>query len=176
MAIDRQQTDGELVRLAQTGDRFAFGELYLRYFRVVHGIALNRLPPAATEDCVHEVFLAALQDLRGLRQPEAFPGWLCAIARRRVADHYRAAREHADLAEAPAVESPTHASAEAAEALRAIRSLPDAYSETLTLRLVEGLSGPEIAERTGMTPGSVRVNLHRGMEMLRQALAKEAQA
>ncbi|CAN5875235.1 hypothetical protein BH11MYX2_BH11MYX2_34210 [soil metagenome] len=39
------------------------------------------------------------------------------------------------------------------------------------MRLVEGLSGPEIAERTGMTPGSVRVNLHRGMELLREQLA-----
>ena len=49
-------------------------------------------------------------------------------------------------------------------------SLPDAYRETLMLRLVEGLTGPEIAERTGLTPASVRVNLHRGMKLLRTAL------
>ena len=41
-------------------------------------------------------------------------------------------------------------------------------------RLVEGLTGPEISERTGLTPGSVRVNLHRGMERLRRSLAWEA--
>jgi len=35
---------------------------------------------------------------------------------------------------------------------------------------VEGLSGPEIAERTGLSAGSVRVNLHRGMALLRAAL------
>jgi RNA polymerase sigma-70 factor (ECF subfamily) len=51
-----------------------------------------------------------------------------------------------------------------------IRGLPEAYRETLILRLVEGLTGPEIAERTGLTPGSVRVNLHRGMHMLREKL------
>ena len=55
--------------------------------------------------------------------------------------------------------------------LDAIRSLPDAYRETLILRLVEGLTGPEIAARTGMTHGSVRVNLHRGMEQLRAILS-----
>ena len=38
------------------------------------------------------------------------------------------------------------------------------------LRFVEGMTGPEIAARTGLTPGSVRVNLHRGM----QALARRA--
>jgi RNA polymerase sigma-70 factor (ECF subfamily) len=32
------------------------------------------------------------------------------------------------------------------------------------------MSGPEIAERTGLSPGSVRVNLHRGMAKLREAL------
>ena len=54
--------------------------------------------------------------------------------------------------------------------LQLIRHLPEAYRETLMLRLVEGMSGPEIAERTGMTPGSVRVNLHRGITMLRERL------
>ena len=56
--------------------------------------------------------------------------------------------------------------------LAAIRRLPEAYRETLVLRLVEGMTGPEIAERTGLTPGSVRVNLHRGMQMLREALGR----
>ncbi len=42
--------------------------------------------------------------------------------------------------------------------------------ETLILRLVEGMTGPEIAARTGLTPGSVRVNLHRGMQQLREKL------
>ena len=32
------------------------------------------------------------------------------------------------------------------------------------------LTGPEIAVRTGLTPGSVRVNLHRGMQQLREKL------
>ena len=35
------------------------------------------------------------------------------------------------------------------------------------------LARPEIAERTGLTHGSVRVNLHRGVEMLRQRLRED---
>jgi len=38
------------------------------------------------------------------------------------------------------------------------------------MRLVEGMTGPEIALRTGLTADSVRVNLHRGMRLLREAL------
>jgi RNA polymerase sigma-70 factor, ECF subfamily len=62
------------------------------------------------------------------------------------------------------------AQAAANEALAAIRRLPEAYRETLVLRLVQGLTGPEIAVVTGLTPDSVRVNLHRGMQLLRDAL------
>jgi RNA polymerase sigma-70 factor (ECF subfamily) len=59
---------------------------------------------------------------------------------------------------------------EALAVLAAIRALPDAYRETLVLRLVEGMTGPEIAARTGLTAASVRVNLHRGMKQLRERL------
>jgi len=52
--------------------------------------------------------------------------------------------------------------------LNAVRELPEAYREPLILRFVEGLTGPEIAARTGLTHGSVRVNLHRGMQILRE--------
>ena len=59
---------------------------------------------------------------------------------------------------------------EARRALAAIQMLPEAYRETLVLRLVEGLNGPEIAALTGLTPDSVRVNLHRGFRLLRTRL------
>ena len=54
--------------------------------------------------------------------------------------------------------------------LEMVRKLPEAYRETLLMRLVEGMTGDEIAERSGLTPASVRVNLHRGMKLLREKL------
>jgi RNA polymerase sigma-70 factor (ECF subfamily) len=65
------------------------------------------------------------------------------------------------------------AGARADAVLAAIRSLPGAYREPLVLRLVAGLTGPQIACCLGMTHGSVRVNLHRGMAMLREKLSEE---
>jgi RNA polymerase sigma-70 factor (ECF subfamily) len=58
----------------------------------------------------------------------------------------------------------------AREVLDLIKQLPDAYRETLVLRFVEGMTGPEIASRTGLTPASVRVNLHRGTKLLRERM------
>ena len=60
--------------------------------------------------------------------------------------------------------------------LDVIRKLPEAYRETLLMRLVEGMGGAEIAERSGLTPASVRVNLHRGMKLLREKLGRHGNA
>jgi RNA polymerase sigma-70 factor (ECF subfamily) len=63
---------------------------------------------------------------------------------------------------------------EAERVLTELRALPESYRETLSLRLLGECSGIEIARLTGMTHGSVRVNLHKGMEMLRERLSRGA--
>jgi RNA polymerase sigma-70 factor, ECF subfamily len=166
-----QAPDGEaaIVLAARAGDRAAFGELYSRYARLAHGILLARVPRRDVDDLVHDVFLQALRQLRSLRDPAAFGPWLAAIARRRAVDHFRRSDPASELPDD--LPGPLHPEDEAACVLKAIRGLPDAYRETLVLRLIEGMTGPEIAERTRLTPGSVRVNLHRGLQMLRERLA-----
>ncbi len=159
-----------LVAAARDGDRAAFDQLYQKFARMVHGILLARVPRDAVEDLVQEVFLQAFRQLPRLREPAAFGGWLAAVARNRARDHFRRARETSELLDVHAAPGNPTAEVEAAAALAAIRALPEAYRETLILRLVEGMSGPEIAERTGLAHGSVRVNLHRGMKLLRERL------
>jgi RNA polymerase sigma-70 factor (ECF subfamily) len=160
-----------LVGAAQEGDRAAFGELYRLFGRMVHGILLARVPLSEVDDLVQDVFLVALRRLHTLRDPAAFGAWLAMIARNRAVDYHRRARETTELPEEIAGRDPK--TAEAVAVLEAIKELPEAYRETLILRLVEGMTGPEIAERTGLTPASVRVNLHRGMKKLRERLDEE---
>ena len=169
---DAQVTDqSALVGAARRGDRSAFGQLYVRFFPMVHGILLARVPRAEAEDLVHDVFLAALRRLHMLRDDAAFPGWLAMIARNRANDHHRRNVTKSELSDEIAARDGSVS--EGLEVLCAIRSLPEAYREPLILRLVEGLTGEEIASHTGLTPASVRVNLHRGMKRLRDLLRKE---
>ena len=93
-----------------------------------------------------------------------------AIARRRAADYQRAPRNEPALDDPAATAARPDVRVEALQALEAITRLPEAYREPLLLRLVEGCSGAEIAALTGLTPESVRVNLHRGFKMLRDTL------
>ncbi len=170
LPVGEMSDDARLVAAAREGDRTAFGQLYERHARFVHGVLLAHAPFAEVDDLVHDVFITALRRLDTLREPAAFAGWLLAIARNRAIDFHRRSHATEELPEETSGHDPGEYEARAA--LEAIQSLPEAYRETLVLRLVEGMTGPEIAARTGLTHASVRVNLHRGMKQLREKLGR----
>ncbi|MDF1798790.1 MAG: sigma-70 family RNA polymerase sigma factor [Planctomycetota bacterium] len=188
------------VRAAQSGDREAFRELYTRFAPMVHAVALGSVDCHAADDVTQEVFLGAWRSLADLREPSRFGGWLASMARRRalrVATSSARKRERSSgtaaeveatagfgiakiaagsdrtgphplgsaTERATATDSPT-----IDEVLTHLAALPEALRMPLTLRLVEGLSGIEIATLLDRPPGSVRVSLHRGMQKLRERL------
>jgi len=157
-----------LVRAVLEGDRDGFAGLYDLYAPLVHGILLARVPRAEVDDLVQDIFLHAFKKLHTLRDESAFGPWIAMIARNRAVDFHRRSKVTVEIND-ELRGSDTHDS-KAREILELIRGLPEAYRETLVLRLVEGMTGPEIAARTGLTAASVRVNLHRGMKLLREQL------
>lgn len=162
------KSEARLVERVLSGEQEAFGELYKLFAPLVHGIVLARVPRDEVEDIAQNVFLAAYKNLHTLRDYSAVGPWLAMIARNYAMEFYRREKPTEELPE-----DLTHhddARTEAREILAAIQTLPDTYRETLVLRLVEGMTGAEIAEQIGLTPESVRVNLHRGMKLLRQKL------
>ncbi len=170
-----------IVDTARRGDRAAFASLHEQYAPMVHGMLLARVGINDADDLVQEVFLHAMRKLPTLRDGAAFGPWLATITRNFAMQLLRDRRRQANVAQQviakPASGSERRAArGEAVRVLEVIRSLPEAYQETLILRLVEGLTGPQIAACTGLTPGSVRVNLHRGMNMLRDKLGLNAPA
>src|SRR5258706_12734277 len=163
--------DAQVVAAARRGDRKAFGALFRLHARMVQAVLLARVPPDGVDDLVQDVFVAAMDKLHALRDDGAFAPWLATIARRRAADWRRRRRDTVELeATFPAAPQAEDDAASAREAVAAIASLPEAYCETLMLRFVAGLTGPEIPEPTVLTHGSVRVNLHRGVTLLRERL------
>ncbi|HXJ68767.1 MAG TPA: sigma-70 family RNA polymerase sigma factor, partial [Verrucomicrobiae bacterium] len=142
-------------------------------------IALAHVGARHADDVTQEVFCSVFASLATLRDPAALPGFMCSTARNAARDLLRRHRrtpprvpadELIATGPSPAVEAEQKEQAQ--RVLACMQELPEAYRETLALRLVAGLSGQEIAERTGLTHGSVRVNLHRGVEMLRKKLSE----
>lgn len=172
--------DSDWVARAQGGDREAFAHIYARYAPVVHGVLVAHAPWRDVHDLVQDVFVRALRSIGTLDEPAQLGPWLVSIARNRARDHakrnrreFGGASELDTIARADAGASDESDADETARAvLAAIHALPESYRETLVLRLVAGLSGAEIAARTGLTHGSVRVNLFRGMKLLRERLAR----
>jgi len=167
-ATERVKAEARLVERVCAGDEEAFNEIYKIFAPLVHGIVLARVPRDEAADIVQEVFLSAYKNLHTLRDKNAVGAWLAMIARNRATEFYRQSKPTEELSEE--MRGKDNQQTEASEIMAAIRALPDTYRETLVLRLVEGMTGQEIAERTGLTPESVRVNLHRGMKLLRQKL------
>src|SRR5271163_2517317 len=95
--------DAILVRAAQAGDRAAFGRLYERYARMVHGVLLAKVPVSAVDDLLQDVFLRALRRLSTLRESASFGAWLVTIARNLANDYHRRSLPEEPLADDAAV-------------------------------------------------------------------------
>src|SRR6185436_16274761 len=165
---DREVSLSGTIRAVAAGDRDAFSKLYADFSRMVHAILLGRVPRRDVDDLVQDVFITAYTRIRELRDAAAFGGWIATIARNRATDYLRQSREQVELPQELPGGEPIEA--ETMAVLDVIRKLPEAYRDTLLMRLVEGMTGAEIAESAGVTPASVRVNLHRGMKLLRERL------
>ena len=113
--------------------------------RMVHAILLGRVPRRDVDDLVQDVFVTAYTRIRELREPAAFGGWIATIARNRATDYLRQSREQVELPDELPGGDPIEA--ETFAVLEVIRGLPEAYRDTLLMRLVEGMSGRRL--RTG---------------------------
>jgi len=172
--VESAESVAPVVEAARGGDAGAFAELYRRFSPSVHAILLSRLGVEESREAAQDVFMTVHRKLADLQDSAAFGPWVHTIARHHAVSVLR--RRGARPTEEPLTDLPARDAGESGlreRVLDLIRSLPEAYRETLVMRLVEGLKGPEIAEATGLAPASVRVNLHRGMELLRPLLKKE---
>lgn len=155
---------------ARGGSQWAFTQLYRRHLPLVHVILLGRHRRAVAEELAQECFIRAFENLDQLQNPQQFGPWIATIARRMRSENTSDSALELELLQLADGRTSPPDQAEASQLIRTVFSLPEAFREPLLLRLVEGLDGAEIAQLLGMTPGSVRVNLHRGMAKLRAAL------
>ena len=166
-----EPSDCELLRRSLKGDNEAYADLFSRHAPLARGVMLARAPRSDIDDAMQEVFLLSWRRLGSLKEEGAYAPWLATIARRTATSFLRS--QWRRLARVRHLIRTAHQPADTGavnEILEVIRTLPEVYREPLILRLVEQMSGEQIARHTGLTPGSVRVNLHRGMKLLRQRL------
>jgi len=155
-----------------------FEQQVVENHRLFYAIAYQVLGDAhEAEDAVQASVCKAWSSLGELSDPKAVVGWVAKITRHTAIDLRRKRRERvADDAELASLDSgaldvPLAEQADERAVMRAlIAQLPDNQAIVVTMRFYEGLDGPAIAKKLGMTDNAVRVRLHRGLDRLGQLL------
>lgn len=181
------ETDERLVQFAQQGDRGAFEEIVRRTSRLVFArLYLETGDPHRAEDLLQETLLRAYHALWQLQDAGTLRGWLLAIAQNVLTDTLRREarlKRSAPLRAAPGAlarvpgrapppEEEAARSEERAKVLAVLRSLPEEYRLPLTLRYIAGADYEAIETQLGLSNGSLRGLLHRGLKMLRSRLGE----
>lgn len=183
------QTDLELVKRVQSGDKSAFDILVIKYQQKVINLVTRYVhDPHIAMDVSQESFIKAYRGLKNFRGDSAFYTWLYRISINTAKNYLvsksrRMPDDDIDAQEAEQYEGGTmlrEISTPENQALsteiqstlkKSIESLPDDLRIAITLRELEGLSYEEIAEAMDCPIGTVRSRIFRARESIETELA-----
>lgn len=178
-----RDADARLAQRIRAGDHAALGELYDRYASIALGTALRVLGDRGeAEDVVHDAFVAVWRKIdRFDADRGSLRAWLMTVVRNRAIDRIRARRPGMDLEDAdersllrtgpnPTWEAALRRSS-ATEVRTAMADLPDEQRRAIELAYFEGYTYREVADLTGVAPGTANGRLRLALGKLRDALA-----
>jgi RNA polymerase sigma-70 factor (ECF subfamily) len=181
------QDDMTLARRVAQGETNAFEEFYARHADLVFAFVLHRvngLRPDA-EEIWQDTLVAAIRALPAYQGESRLSSWLCGIARRKIADHWRRSARMVQTVTAVAPDdllqlmdggalpaALLNQDATRARVVEALAELPADYRDALIARYADGDSVEEVAHRLGRTYKATESLLSRAKAALREALAR----
>lgn len=165
--FDRFRSEGDLTALAEIFDHIAPDLL-----AVARHLARNE---GEAEDFVQATFLVVIERAHAFDATRRLLPWLLGVLVRHAKKVRRSEGRTIDpeSVHVPMTCDPVQEAEdlELREAVgNAVAGLPAKYRRLLELHLTEGLASIQLAQRLGIAPGTVRVQMHRGMRLLRRAL------
>ena len=170
------QDEALIAALAKLGDHDAFGELVRRRQSIVRATLRRYCGNAAlADDLAQTAFLNAWRNIKKLKDPRKFAGWL----KRIVLNTWLK-----ELKKTKAIDEPPAVAAEAAsddpvsriDLDRALDTLSKRARLCVVLAHYDGLSHQAIADRTGIPLGTVKSDVRRGLIELKSRLTDYAGA
>lgn len=134
-------------------------DFYRRYMHDGHAI----------EDLVQETLIAVHTRRVSFDRTRAFKAWLFAIARYKMIDHFRRARQTCpidDLEDILASEGFEDAANARMDVDQLLAQLPDKQSLLIRKTRIEGQSVADAARETGFGESDVKISVHRGLKAL----------
>jgi RNA polymerase sigma-70 factor (ECF subfamily) len=156
------------------GDDSGLREAYDAHGSLVYSICLRSLPEDRAKDVTQEVFVSAWK-ARERFDPSrgSLAAWLVGITKNRIIDNVRSEQRHSSRrSEVEAADRPVEPEVERVAdrmfVAAALETVPERSRTVIKLAYFEGLTHPEIAQRTGMALGTVKSDIRRGLERVRR--------
>jgi RNA polymerase sigma-70 factor (ECF subfamily) len=171
--------DPELIRLAQGGDRVAFGRIAEAELDRLYALAVLVLhDPTLAEDAVQETLVRAWRSLPRLREPDRFDAWLRRVCVHACIDAARAGRHRRTERELP-LELPEPGDLETLTAerdavTRAFLALSPAHRAAFVLRHYHGRSVAEVADALHVPLGTAKSRIHYAEQAMARAMDADA--
>ena len=151
-------------------------DLYDRALPQVYGYLVSRCgSPAVAEELTAETFLAAVDAVKRKAVSPLTTAWLIGVARHKLVDHWRRQAREARIVElaaaddVPPAEGPWDERLDATVADTVLGELAPHHRAALTLRYLDGLSVPEVADVLGRTVHATEALLVRARVAFRRA-------
>jgi RNA polymerase sigma-70 factor (ECF subfamily) len=171
-------TDEELALKVAAGSRPCYEELVCRYTsRLYHFLRPRIGSDQDTEDLVQETFLKAYRNMERFNPEFRFSTWIYTAAQRLAISFYRSRKKPGTVQDLPSQDASPEdmviRKQESENIWALARRLKRKQYQTIWLRYAEDMSTREIAEILRMTPGQVRVLLHRGRTNLAKLYGRD---
>jgi len=165
--------DRDIVVAVIGGQSHRFADVVRKYDARVRRVVSRQVRDAGVrDDLVQETFYRAFKKLDQLAEHQALEGWLVAIARRCVADHFRR-RRPADRSDSETTGLAAAPDNGALWVWDEVGRLAHADAEVLRLRYLESLSYEELAARLNVPVSTVRGRIYEARRALRKRLEEK---
>ena len=182
---DGRPSEEWIVGAMRREDPAAIDALYSEYSGTVFAYLIQALGDRSAAEDVHQQVFAEVWQRAGSYDPEraGLLTWVLMMARSRAIDHMRRRRRRpeprdparvASLADARSARvSPTDMVIERWRVAHLLKRIPRDEAELLRMRFYEDLSQTEIADRTEIPLGTVKMRMTRALTRLRDLIDEE---
>lgn len=183
MVLDKTQDESELVVAAYRGDKEALQGLLKANWGWLKGLVYSVLGGAQDlDDVMQEICLRVIQNIRTVREPARFRGWLAVVARREALNYHR--RRPQKVVPFDGVTLPDYAEDDVDDpsedlekkelcgrVLEAVKALPEKYREVFILAHSGELTYAQMAEVLDVPITTMQIRLVRARQMIRDQVA-----
>lgn len=164
-----------LVEQCRKGDRQALAELYSQHHDQLLKMAMQIVPDKqAAQDVEHDAWVMILSSLNALSEPNRISAWMRAIVKNTALNYLKYNKTHSteSLNFAPEPEELEETCQEISfeQISVLVAQLPDGYKQVFRLKMFEGLSHRQIADRLGISENTSRSQLHRAKAIMRNLI------